>query len=260
MHLHDAGAEFRILHAAHVVRQKEHLRVANVGDKVYVVRKHKTAVGNFLLVQNSPVLEVFFPCRTERRVRNAEVVSFANVAVLRDGRAKGDVVALLLVQRITEALDLARNHDVRLAGGVSIGHQFLTENVNLDFLIAFTCHIKDFLLGNRQDSARTAGSIVNGICRIFKFVRNRENRQVGKQLHHVAWRKVTTGASHRIGFVEAAEQFLEHRSHHVVIDTGQGLFSARIFYGQDSQVDGLVGKLFENGSQAVVLGKLVDGR
>ena len=155
---------------------------------------------------------------------------------------------------------MARNHDVRLAGGVSIGHQFLTENVNLDFLIAFTSHIKDFLLGNRQDSARTAGSIVNGVGRIFKFVRNRENRQVGKQLHHVARRKVTTGASHRIGFVEAAEQFFEHRSHHVVIDTGQGLFSARIFYGQDSQIDGLVGKLFENGSQTVVLGKFVDGR
>ena len=85
MHLHDAGAKFRILHAAHVVRQEEHLRVANVGDKVYVVRKHKTAVGYFLLVRNPPVLEVFFPCRTERRVRNAEVISFANVAVLRNG-------------------------------------------------------------------------------------------------------------------------------------------------------------------------------
>ena len=84
MNLHDASAQWCVLHTTDVVGKEKHLAVANVrNETVYSIKE--TRVSNLFLVANAPVLQVFLPRCAERRIGDTEVELLASMTILTDG-------------------------------------------------------------------------------------------------------------------------------------------------------------------------------
>lgn len=56
-----------------------------------------------------------------------------------------------------------------------------------------------------------------------------------------------TGFGYVVLFVEAAQQFLEHRTHRIVVEAGENDFAVIVLDGLYREIDGAVGELLGNG-------------
>ena len=84
------------------------------------------------------------------------------------------------------------------------------------------------LFGHRQHTAGATTAVVQGVTARLNLVFNRQKQQLGHELHHVTRREML--ASLFIVFlVEAADQFLKHRAHAMVVERGQADAAIGIF-------------------------------
>ena len=74
-----------------------------------------------------------------------------------------------------ELVDIARNHQVRLAGCVSIVLQFLPENHGFDLTAGLLGEFRELLLRHRQNAACTARAIVDGVGPVLERTLHRLN-------------------------------------------------------------------------------------
>lgn len=125
VNLDNARALLVVHHAAHVVGEEEHLRVANAGheaQRAAVELAKEARVGYAALVcAATHGGEVVLPRCAKGRVGDAEVKLATRVAVVADGAGVGKAHAADAVLLVSEARGIAREHEVGLTGGEGFG-------------------------------------------------------------------------------------------------------------------------------------------
>ena len=245
MYLDDARTELGVFHAAHAVRQEQHLAVADIGDEARLAVE-EARIAHFLLVADAPVLEILLPRRAERRIHHAEVELLARVTVLRDGGAAGDELMFGRAKAVGELLDVTGNHQVCLAGRVGVVLQFLSEDQRLDLLARFPGNLVELFLRHRENAARAARAVVDRVSAVLERILDRLDRQPRQKPHIVPRRKVLTGLGDVVLFIEAPQKFLEHRPHRMVVEPGEDNKAVVVLDRLDGKVDRRIGELLEN--------------
>ena len=138
--------------------------------------------------------------------------------VFTDGATVGKAVAHHTVVDIREGGAIATEHEVSLAGGKSLGLQFLSEEAGLETPATLVGYLGKSLLYDAQDAARTAGTVVDVVSAVLQLVGHGQHGKVGEQCHIVARGVVLSSLGHAVVLVELAKQLLEQRSHGVVVE------------------------------------------
>lgn len=76
------------------------------------------------------------------------------------------------------------------------------------------------MLGDREDAASAAGTVVDAVGHGLDLVCHRHDGDVSNEGYVVAGREVFPGLSDAIFLVELAQQLLEEGAHGVVVDAG----------------------------------------
>ena len=120
---------------------------------------------------------------------------------------------------LSACLALALQQQVGLADRVGLGVDLLAVEVGRNLLAVLVGELWQRLLGHGQHAARAAGAVVEQIGARLDLVGDRQEDQVGHQLHRVARRPVLAGFL-VVLLVEAADELLEDRAHGVVVEAG----------------------------------------
>lgn len=126
-------------------------------------------------------------------------------------RAADDVVGRVAV---------AFEQRVGLADGVGLAVDFLAVKVRGDLFAVGLGNLLKGLLGHRQHAAGAAGAAVEQVGAGLDLVGHRQEHQVRHQPHGIARRPVFAGFF-VVVFVEATDEFLEHRTDRVVVEARQ---------------------------------------
>ena len=125
------------------------------------------------------------------------------MAVLRNGRAKGDAVAALALVGIFKVVYLLGEHEVGLASGKGVGLQLLTIEIGANTQPTLGAYLAYAVGNNREDAAGAASAVVNLVCGVFELPCYGKHCKVGKQVNVVAGRKVLSCLGHIVFLVEA---------------------------------------------------------
>jgi len=177
-------------------------------------------------------LEVLLPALAVRRVGEHEVEHLRGEGVVRERgpfRAANDVVG---------ALAFAFEQHVRLADRVGLGVDLLPVEVAADLEAALLRDRRERLLGYREYAARAAGVIVEQVGAGLEIGLDWQEDKVRHQAHRVARRPVLARLF-IVLFVELADQFLEDRTHRVVVDARRREIDLGIEELVDQRTDGV---------------------
>lgn len=118
------------------------------------------------------------------------------MTILTDGRAEGNILMVNCSKTIRELVDVATYHKVSLAGGIGIWLQFLSEDAGAHTLALCVGNTLNLFLGDSQDAARAACTIIDSVSVVGNLVLDRLNSQLSEQTHIVTRCKVFTGFGH----------------------------------------------------------------
>ena len=155
------------------------------------------------------------------------------------GRSADDVV-----RRVAVAFE----QEVGLADGVGLGVDLLAVKVGGDLLAVGLGDFLQRFLADGQHAAGAAGAVVEQIGAGFDLVGHGQEHEIGHQLDGIAGRPVLAGLF-VVVLVEAADEFLEHRAHGVVVEAGQ--VADRV----GAEVDVLVEELLDELAERIGLGE-----
>ena len=180
VHLGDAAAERRVvLHLAEHVDQEHQLAVAGAGDeaelRVAGVLDDEARVAHVALAAHA--FEVGLPALAVGRVGEHEVELAGGEAVLREGRAEAEVLGLFA---------FALEQQVGLGDGVGLRVHLLAVEVDGDVLAVLAGQLAQPLLRHGEHAAGAAGAVVDEVGAGLDLVGDRQEDEVGHQLHDVA--------------------------------------------------------------------------
>ena len=158
---------------------------------------------------------------------------------------------LTRIKLIRKLVDIARNHQVRLTGGIGISLQFLTEDTCLQLLPLLLSDTLNLFLSNGKNTTCTTSTIINMISVIGQLILDRHDSKVCQQANVVARRKMFTSFCHIVFLIEFTKQLLKDSSHRMVVKSRQAfhhnsisiLIGCLFHHWIDRKVDVSVGEL-----------------
>ncbi|GBD25431.1 hypothetical protein HRbin30_00750 [bacterium HR30] len=126
-----------------------------------------------------------------------------------------------------------------------------------NLLAAFLRQFQQRFLSHGEHPARAAGPIVQQVGTVGNLIGDGFEDEAGHQADGITRSPVLT-CFLVVFFVEAAHQFLEDRTHGVIVEAGQSDSSVAIEHGLRAQVDGRVEKLLDERAQGIGFGKTGD--
>ena len=114
---------------------------------------------------------------------------------------------------------VALEQHIRLANGIGFRVDLLPKKVDRNIFAAPCCQCYKPILRNGEHTARSAGSVIAGVSSVLDLIRNRHKDKVGHQFHNITGRPVFAGFL-VVLLVELTDQFLENRTHAVVVQAG----------------------------------------
>ena len=147
---------------------------------------------------------------------------------------------------VVRGLAVALEQQVGFADGVGLAVDLLTVEVRGDLLAVGLGDLLERFLRDGQHAAGAAGAVVEQVGAGLDLVGHGQEHEIGHQPDGVAGRPVLAGFL-VVLLVEAADEFLEHRAHRVVVEGGQVADRVR------AEVDVLVEELLDELPQSVGL-------
>ena len=115
---------------------------------------------------------------------------------------------------------LAFEQQVGFADRVGLSVDLLAELVDRYLLAAIFCNLIQDLLAHRQHAAGAAGPVVDQVGAVGDLVGNRQEDQVGHELHPASRGVKCLSRFLVVLLVEASDQLLEDGPHRVVVEAG----------------------------------------
>ena len=153
---------------------------------------------------------------------------------------------------------LSRNHKVSLARGVCVRSLFLSVDADGNVLSTLRAQLFDAFLGNGQDAASAASTVINAIGGVLQLVGNGLDGQVGKQLHIISWRKVLTSLGHIILLVKPPQQFLKYSTHRVIVERRKFLVALVVKNRLVAEIYMVRGEFLNDAAQTFCLRQIVN--
>ena len=108
---------------------------------------------------------------------------------------------------------------IRLANGIGFRVDLLPKKVDRNIFAAPCRQCHKPILCNGEHTTRSAGPIIAGVSSVLDLIRNRHKDKVSHQFNNITGRPVFAGFL-IVFLVELTDQFLENRTHAVVVQTG----------------------------------------
>ena len=108
---------------------------------------------------------------------------------------------------------------IRLANGIGFRVDLLPKKVDRNIFAALCRQCHKPILCNGEHTTRSAGPIIAGVSSVLDLIRNRHKDKVSHQFNNITGRPVFAGFL-IVLLVELTDQFLENRTHAVVVQTG----------------------------------------
>ena len=216
MDLRDAAPPWRVaLHLREHVREEQHLPVARTRDErvLGIVGMFDQKARIMQVGLAAQALQVALPALAVGRIGKHEVELAGRKCVVGQRRV------LRPAHDIVGRSPFALEQQVGFGDGVRLGVDLLAIEVDGDLLAALLGDLGKRLLGDRQHSARTASTVVHQVRPGLDLVGDRLENQLRHQGHGIA-RSPVLASLFVVLFVEPADQFLEDRSHGMVIQAG----------------------------------------
>ena len=252
MYLHDTSAQRRVLlHLADIIGKKQHLRITDIRNQreiLALIAHNKAAVGNIILLNVTPCLQIRLPRRAERRIRKTKVKGLTAEAVIGDRGTEVNIVGLLA---------FALYQHVALCDGVGLVCNLLTVEMDGDLLAGFCRNLANSLVSHREHPACSACSVINAVGIVLNFVFHRNKGKVCDQLNDVSGREMASCIGD-VGFlVKFTDNFLKNRAHGVVVQCRK---DSTCGSGDRSggEIDGLVSKFTDQQAKDIVVRELID--
>ena len=212
MYFNNSASKLRIvLHFADIVCKKQHLRIADVGNKrkaFTVIIYNKTAINNIFFFDIAPFYQIRFPWRSKRRIWNHKVKGLSCKTVVRDGWAEENIIRLCA---------FAFNKQIALCNSISFVCVFLPVKVNRNLLAVFLSHLFNSLVCYGEHSARAACSVIYTVGWILNFIFNRYKCKVCHKLHYITGSKVASCIRYVCFFIKFSDNFFKHRTHSMIV-------------------------------------------
>ena len=188
MDLHDTAAKQRmLLHFADVVGKEQHLRITDVGDQgeiLTLIADAEACVGDIVLLDVAPRLQIGLPRRSERRIGKHEVKGLSGKPVVGDRRSEENIVGLVA---------FAFDQHIALCDRIRFVGVLLTVQMDGNALPVLFRDFVDPAFGDREHAAGSAGAVINAIGRALNLILDRNERKIGHKLNHIARREVASG-------------------------------------------------------------------
>ena len=147
---------------------------------------------------------------------------------------------------------LALEHQVGLADGGGLRVDFLAVEDRGDLFALLRRQFLQRLFRQRQHSPGPAGTVIKGICGGLDLVGDGQKHQLRHKPDRIARGPVLAGFL-VVFFVEATNEFLEHRAHRVVVEPWELDVTVLVLHRLGAQVHSRRRKLFDQGPKRVAL-------
>jgi len=154
----------------------------------------------------------------------------------REGNASFERGMLRAADDVVCGVPFSLEKQVRLADGVGLGVDLLAVEMRGDLLAKLLGELSERLLGHGEQAAGAKRAVVEEVCPRLDLVGDRQEDQLRHELDGIAWRPVLAGFL-VVFFVEAADQFLEHRAHAVVVEAWVLDRTVAVEHGVRAEVD-----------------------